>query len=274
MKIVSEIILLSLLTFVVEGVVINCLFRTVKWEILGDVYECRSVTEVPENSTFIEEVRGNHQIGKNNIDVEAFFESSNQFQFIPSNFVNIFPKLKAVLFNSPLFRVIASDLKPFPNLLWFRSHSGKFISIDGDLFQHTKVIQRIDFYDGQLANVGKNLLNGLNNLTRVDFITPCLQFYANTPQRIEELKQKLLIQCSQVEETTTTMSTTTECSFRCSLGEEFDTMLAKQDVINAELRQSNDELRKSIVALAATDRRQEERLVELEMMIREITARP
>lgn len=210
----------------------------------------------------------------------AFFESSNQFQFIPTNFVNIFPKLKAILFNSPLSRVIVSDLKPFPKLIWFRSHSGKFASIDSDLFQHTKIIQRIDFYDGHLTNVGKNILNGLNNLTRVDFITPCLHYYANTPQRIEELKEKLLIQCPQVEDATTIMSTTvetlttTECSSRCSLDEEFDTMFAKQDVINAELRQSNNELLKSSIELTAIIKKQEDRLVELEMMIREIAARP
>jgi TolA-binding protein len=112
-------------------------------------------------------------------------------------------------------------------------------------------------------------------------------FEAQTPELIQELKQKLLLQCPPLgvttspQMTTTTRlttnpmtttistSTTTQCSVRCSLDFEFDEL-------SAEVAKQNDKIAK----LEEINREQEEinhkledRLVEVEQLIREIGAR-
>jgi hypothetical protein len=103
--------------------------------------------------------------------------------------------------------------------------------MDGDLFKYTRKIKHMYFYIPGLRTVGSNLLIGLDDLVYLYFHSSgCFgSFEAKTPQMIQELKKKLLLQCPSLEEKTTTLpstttlstSTTTQCSVRCSLDSEF-----------------------------------------------------
>lgn len=254
---VFAVLFLFILVSKSHSVIINCQFSMDKWDVAGeDAYSCNFRAENTGSSTVIEEVRGEHLDGKNNANVQVIYVISSNLQFIPSNLARFFPNLIIMALNDlPLLRVTAGDLKPFPNLQRFYSTSSLLTSINGDLFQHTKKLQRIRFEAGKLQDIGENLLSDLNDLSFVSFQgNECIDFVAETPQEIEELKEKLLVQCPPLEnESTTIISMTTvtddQCSFRCSLYAEVD-----------ELRLKVDE--------------QNERLVELEKVVREINARP
>lgn len=109
-------------------------------------------------------------------------------------------------------------------------------SIDGDLFQNTKKIQEISFIRGQFRNVGENLLDGLNDLKIADFQwNPCVNFYANSPEKIQELKLLFMVPCPPA--TTAAATTEAECSVRCSLTREFDELrwkVEEQDRITSK----------------------------------------
>jgi hypothetical protein len=168
------------------------------WEATGsrNVYNCRSTTESTVNSTIIEEVRGSHLKGRNNVNVEVFNETANSLQFIPSNLVDFFPNLKIMYLRAPLLQLIASDLRPFPNLLQFVLQFGQFSTIYSDMFENTKQIKTVQFYSEKLMNVGENILSDLNELKLAQFFSQtCIHFDGNTRERIQELEQKLLVNC-------------------------------------------------------------------------------
>jgi hypothetical protein len=191
-----------------QSVILNCRFEMTNRG-FGIVYECFSRAENTGNSTIIEEVRGKHLINKTNEDVESFFENGNKLTSIPTNLASFFPKLKAIIIIAPLLQLSSSDLKPFPNLVRFDLAYGKFTSIDGDLFQYTRKLKIILFYVPELKNVGENLLTGLDDLLHVTFYSNrCIGYFdAKTPQEIQELKQKLLLQCPPLEPLTSPMTT-------------------------------------------------------------------
>lgn len=281
MKIVSGIILIAYLSFV-QGVIMNCKYETRNSNLLGTTYICWATSLNSENLKMITELHGQHLSGKSNADVGIFIETNKKLKYIPTNFVDYFPNLKDISFSAPLLSLTSADLKPFPNLLSFTSGHGEFRSIEGDLFKYTRKLESIQFMYGHLEHVGENLLSGLYDLSQADFyVNTCISLTANTPTKIEELKEKLLLRCPAVVATTTTSSTTTsmpttpssttlpitstlsmsttQCSNRCSLGIEFDQQVDQQSYINSLLDQ------KLLI--------QENRIVELEMQIREINSR-
>lgn len=301
---VNFIFAVILMIFVATGhcVTIDCTFVVAEWHVIpiGNVYNCWSRNAVSSgNLTIIEELHGSHLIGKSNGDVLLFREDGN-LQYVPTNLVDIFPNLKGLLFyESPLLRLLASDLEPFPNLVGIFSRGGQFTSIEGDLFQHTKKLKRVELQVGKLQNVGENILSGLNELTEARFVAnTCIYFIADTPEKIQELIEMLLVKCPPLGgiSTTTPAATTTvanpnECSVRCSLEDEFDELRTKVDEQNKiidelntkvigqaesidELWEKNKSQDETISQWHDKNARQEERLVELEMMIREINARP
>lgn len=309
---VATILVIFASIFNCQGVVVNCKFQMMNWgSPLGNIYFCDSRSDNMGNLTVIEEINGEHLSGKNNQNVQGFLENGWELQYIPSNLAEFFPNLKALLIYGPLLRLVASDLKPFPNLVMFTSQGSELTSIDGDFFQHTRKLQIIEVSYGKLQNVGENILSRLNELTRADFRSnSCIQFYAESSQRIAELKKKLLTECPPLpsltttpiptteatttpipttipttisittsKPTTTTIPTTTvaQCSLRCSLNEEVDELRknnSRQDGEIVELLKINAVMQSVIDKQDEIIRNQEDRLVEVEKLIREIAARP
>lgn len=185
--------------------------------------------------------------------------------------------------------LLKSDLKTFPGLARFDFVGGKFTNIDGDLFHHTRKLKIINFSAPELQSVGSNLLTGLNDLVYVWFFdSGCMgNFGANTPQMFQELKKKLQLQCPPLEPptsplttprtttilpstTTLSTSTSTQCSVRCNLDSEVDE-LSSELILQREI---NVMLQETVSGMSEINRKQDERLEELEKLIREIDARP
>jgi hypothetical protein len=197
MKAFATIVLLMFASFG-DSIIITCNFQLWDFGIgLGIIYECDSMAvENSGNLTIIEEIRGSHMSGKTNANVLGFWERSGNLNYIPSNLNSFFPNIRGFhSANSPLLKVSASDLQPFPNLVRFSVITAHFTSIEGDLFQHTRNLRRVEFNRGRLTSVGENLIHGLNQLTFMQFFNPCLNFTANTPDLMLKMKQNLLLEC-------------------------------------------------------------------------------
>jgi hypothetical protein len=196
MKFAAGIVLVFFVSFG-QSVILHCDFYMKPWNNVGIGYEANCYTEITGMPTFIEEVRGTHLSGKGNLNVEFFYEQGNLLTSIPRNLERFFPNLKGIYFFAPLSQVSSNDLRPFRNLVSFESVNGRFTSIPGDLFQHTRQLTQIIFSVPGLESVGTNLLTGLNELTHLTFESlKCIErFHANTPQLIQELKEKLRVQC-------------------------------------------------------------------------------
>jgi hypothetical protein len=236
-----------------QGIILICDFRTMTWGPIQDIdYTCTGRIENTGSLTFLEEIRGTHEEGKRNEDVVVFWDVSQKLQYIPTNLANFFPNINQLLLNSPLVQVTASDLKLFSNLIRFHAKHGIFTSIDGNLFEHNRKIRTVEFPQGKLKNVGENLLSGLSELRVAGFSNnTCIHYTAYSYQTIQDLKQMLIIQCPPLEAT---------CSPRCSLDDEVDELKAN--------------LRETIARQEFINKKQDERLVELEMLIREIGSKP
>jgi hypothetical protein len=214
MKLIAGVLLL-VFTSSAQSVVLNCIFyMNNRGTTAGLVYECFSHAENTGNSTFIEEVLGTHLEGKGNADVECYFEGGDSLTSIPRNLASFYPNLKDFFIYAPILHLSSSDLKPFPNLIRFQSHNGQFTNIEGDLFQYTRQLQHLQLTVPGLKSVGANLLTGLKDLVYVYFgFGECIgTFQAETPERIQELKQTLLIKCPPLERQTTSSPTTTSNS--------------------------------------------------------------
>jgi hypothetical protein len=284
MKFVAGIILVVFVSFG-QSVILNCEFRMADWSFFENIYQCYSLAENTGNSTIIEKVHGEHWSGKGNEDVEAFRENGT-LTFIPTNLAIFFPNLKTIIFESPLLKLSSSDLKPFPDLLRFYSWNGKFTSIDGDLFQYTSKLKIIYFSVPELKNVGANFLNGLEDLSYVEFEDcECIETIdAYSSQQIQQLKQKLLLQCPPLEPLTsplTTPRTTTTLPSTTTVSTSTSTEVKDQREKNSKVEETISEMTKVIANLEETNRKQEktiaqheDRLVEMEKLLREISARP
>lgn len=268
MKFAVGIVLVVFVSFG-QSVILNCRFQIANRGGYGSFYECVTAANNTGNLRIIEEVRGTHLSGKSNADVESFYELGHTLTSFPANLASFFPKLKAIAFAGLNSKISSSDLKAFPNLIVFEIINAngtiKFPTIDGDLFQYTKKLQRITFAVSGVTSVGTNLLTGLNDLA-VLYIQSrggCIYFVANTKQEVLAWKEKLLLQCSSLEttspRTTTTLSTSTssQCPVRCSMNSEVDKLNSELNI-----QKANVEHHERIIGML------NERLLELEKKIR------
>lgn len=138
----------------------------------------------------------------------------------------------------------SSLLAPFSNLLHLEN---KLVSLNGDLFQHSRKLQTIYLDGNLLEHVRHDLLAGLTYLTSVYFeANPCINTKAHAAQQIQELNRQLPIQCPPLDTTkdppTTTTSTTSEpneCSPSCTSSEGAQEMKKRIEALEkvvAELR--------------------------------------
>jgi hypothetical protein len=281
LKIVAGLILLVFASFA-DGVKVNCVYSFDEWPTpIGNVYVCNSRSENTGNLTIIEDLQGIHLSGKNNADVEVFFENGGKLQNIPSNLADFFPNLKVLGFEAPLQKLTANDLKPFPNLIRFWTDYSQFTSIDDDLFQFTQKLQQIDLLNGKVLHVGKNLLNGLDELKVFSFTQSCLNFFYDSVSSFntrEVFKQVLLEKCPPLEKNaTTTPGTTTTIpgTTTTTPGTSTTTLTNSQD--NKEILQKIAELylivskQETVIAqLLESIKKEEDRLEVLEKKTKEI----
>lgn len=246
----------------IHGVTIQCNFLDDYWNSIGDnEYTCIAVTITSDgNLTHVINITGNHESGKTDEDVKAFWIESNHKQFtrLPKGVEKIF--LNMIVFAwgyGALETLTADDLEPYPNLQRLDAYDNQLTSLDGDLFKHTPQLKYLHFRGNQLRHVGSGLLDGLHSLKRAYFEKNyCINVGAETPAQIRELKLILWNRCPPLA-TTTTRSATIEpgqCSIECI------------EVIET-LKEENKRQDNKIAILS-------DAIQELEKQMRELWARP
>lgn len=295
-----------------NAVVFDCTFVSSSWTIIGTRYTCRANVTNSLNSNVLEDVLGDHLVSRTNADVEVLDVNSQKLNYIPRNIASFFINLRGLqLFRTNLISISSDDLMQFPNLLSLMSWHNELFTLDGDLFEHTERLQFIRFFNNSITNVGYEFLDDLDDLQRVNFQSNfCIDFDADTPVRIQQLKLQLLLQCTPLSTTslaTTTLSTTEETSLECSPEcltyiEEIQAEVTELSTTTVELKLETQELRtdtkyqsdeifrlnivsgdqankineleSKVLSLASLNNLYEERLVELEKQMREIKSSP
>lgn len=240
-----KLIVLTVLAFAssAHAVVINCNFVMKQWTFVdGSIYACVGSISYYGNRDILEDIEGIHSSDRSNSDVESIELTNTLLDLIPLNLSAFLPNLKVMDFTSSQIAIIsASDLQPYPELLHFRVWRNFIVSIDGDLFKYNLKLRYIDFDLNRLQNVGHNLIGGLRWLQVAEFNNnPCISRSAGTPEELSNLNLLLPVSCPPLATTpqTTTQATRTttpfpeNCSLRCTLGDEIDSLrndLAKVD---------------------------------------------
>lgn len=235
------------------------------------------MTSIDNGETTLESVQGTHLAGRSNADVKGLSVNNDRFsKQLPKKIEAFFPNLIAIRWSEGnLESITADDFRPFPELKLLSFGNNKIASLDEDLFKHTPRLSHIEFFNNRITIVGEDLLSLLKELETVSFSkNRCIDESASTYEKLQEIKQKLLSQCSP---STKTYSSSTEkaCNLRCSLDEEFDEIknqLAEQTLLNANLKEAISELRQTISEhsewIAKSDASKLELLKELGMIAR------
>lgn len=176
----------------------DCTYSFSNLFVTGFVYQCRAVVANSGSATAVERVTGAHLFDNENKDVAHLYLQDQNVNRIPTNLGEIFPNLEAISwYNSKLTYLSADDLKPFPSLTFFGAWMNQLTTLEDGLFRFTRNLGYIDFDNNLLENVSYDLLDGLENLEAADFSSnTCIDFYADTPESIEELKTKIMQGCS------------------------------------------------------------------------------
>lgn len=271
----------------------ECSFRITEWHLSGERYGCEGNITSSVNQTHLVIVAGTHAAGKTPADVEFFsILNPNSLTAIPKNIERFFPNLVAFrLINGDIQTVSSDDFEPFRNLLIIVLNSNKIVSLDSNLFQYTRSLRAVFFPRNLLQHVGHDLFTDLDDLSYAHFQNnTCVDFIAWDRAEVQEWNLKLPVSCPQLETTTLepvtttslpvttttlppststlpptfsttfTISTTTpspnQCNLRCSLNDE-------SDLQSKKIEQLNDVVRMY-----------EQRLVEVEMQLRELLSNP
>lgn len=239
------------------------------WAVIGTRYSCHAFIIDLGNLTTVYDIEGTHLEGRSDADVEVIRVSNFQvINHIPFGFDHFFPNLILVdWFSGNLTTVSADQLEQFPNMIMLNLEHNSLVSLDGDLFKHSRKLQWIALSDNLLQHAGHGLLDDLDDLETAHFESnPCINFYAGTPERIQELRTQLAIRCPPLDETTTEVTTTEieECSVGCKMHIE-----ALENVVFEESR----DLRNEIEQLQEDNSRHEERISQQDEVIAEYETR-
>lgn len=185
---------LAFLATFTSGVKIQCIY-TIDILIADGLYTCWVTRISMGNPLTVTEISGAHEGGRSNADVKAFAFFGHEIhnttpETIPKGIENFFANLEVFRWvNGSISTIDSTTFKPFPNLFYINLSFNKLVSLDGDLFQHTRKLERIDFNNNLIKHVGRDLLTGLTNLTVAFFFSnPCINAGTDTLKGVQALK--------------------------------------------------------------------------------------
>lgn len=150
---------------------LDCNYGEKNYDVVGAVYACDArITKTGSSDDVVATVMGNHQSGQSSDDVKGLQISSQRLENFPKQIERFFANLRVITFaKTEIFKISSDDLQPFPLLVNLIMSGNQLITLDGNLFEHTPNLQRIDFDDNKILHVGVGILNALNSLQTVWF---------------------------------------------------------------------------------------------------------
>lgn len=258
----SCLILLALVS-ISSSVILDCNFKNQTWVLTEISYPCYGKILSTGNDAVLEGVEGTHLSGKSLIDVQGLQVWDYETRIVRRilrDIKNIFPNLKGMDWVAPnLTSIAAEDLRPFPNLLVFGIQYSQVISIADDFFKFTPNLHKVWFEVGAIEHVGYDLLTNLDKLLQLSFLqNPCIDEWAPWPDTVPDVIEAVRRKCPPLE----------ECSAGCSV--KIDGLEKKIIELNAKHESDVSELNDGLRVLSEIVTSYEDRIVELERMIREM----
>lgn len=124
-------------------------------------------------------------------------QSNRCFKTFPKQLERYLPNLIIFhLWDCGISSISSDDLAPWPDLMQLSLDTNRITTLDGDLFQHSPKLVKIELNFNLIRGVGADLLSNLNELRYASFVeNPCINAYAATPHQLEALKAKLVNPC-------------------------------------------------------------------------------
>lgn len=247
----------AILVVSTNAVLFHCEFGFFYHWIISSHYYCATTVSF-NGSTSVESVGGmeNHLEGKTNDDVGWLFMDRDYSPFFPSGIERFFKNLKAItIVRAGLKSISASDLQPFPDLIYVHLDYNNLTAIDGNLFLFNPRLQVVYMGHNQLEYIGSDLVNHLNDLRLLDLRNnTCISKYAETRDRVMLLALELKNVCPKVDK-----------SDQCSCKNEFDDLFFS----NLALGTRVDNLQEAEANLKLENLQQNDKIDELENSMNE-----
>ena len=130
----------------------------------GTKYFCQiSNIRITKPETEIESLKGNHQAGKTDENVEGLRIDNAVVEHFPQGFHKFFPRLTHLeIFECGLKEISSSDLDVFGNLESLTLCCNNLKSLPENLFTHMQKLKRIDLSNNKIGNVSAKLLDPLD----------------------------------------------------------------------------------------------------------------
>lgn len=196
--------MLAFLTLSVESFHFECSFTAHYPGSLGNVYTCFATVTASESPT-LDSVTGDHQLPRDNDDVECLLISSQNVPSIPEGINLFFPNLIALLIGgSSLQSISAQDFQPFPQLLYLDLPHNQLVSLDGDLFEFNPLLQMLYLNGNNIRHIGHNLVENLEDLVELNLSgNECIDSNARNRDEVLELAAEFTALCPAEIQTTT-----------------------------------------------------------------------
>jgi len=129
--------------------------------------------------------------------VRGLFIHSQTLNFFPAGIEKIFINLRAILIGqSKLKRITKANLKPFTELKGLWIYHNEIDTLEKDLFMFNTRLTYIYFISNKLQHIDNKILEPLTQLTTAVFSgNPCISIDAETPTKIQELKNQIAQGC-------------------------------------------------------------------------------
>jgi len=169
------------------------------------VYQC-AVNNNPnirtKESAQISGISGTHQSSKNNDDVTGFYADRKRIQFFPKGLNKIFKNLKFIFIHkSQLKEIHQSDLKVFPNLVYFYLVYNKIAVIEAGLFDFNPKLELVVFWESKIIHIDPNVFDNLNKLRYLwfEYVLCVDQNIFNSREQVQEAIKVVKSNCSNSE---------------------------------------------------------------------------
>jgi len=124
--------------------------------------------------------------------VEGFYAEFETIKFFPKGLDKLFKNLKLIhMYYCDLKEIHQSDLKPFPNLVYFRLALNKIEVIEAGLFDYNPNLEFVGFWESKIIHIDPNVFDHLYKLSYLWLSTvPCINidFYDSREQVKKAIK--------------------------------------------------------------------------------------
>jgi len=172
---------------------------------LGPLYLCdvnNNPNIITEESADISSVNGIQEGSKSNDDVLGFYALSRTIQFFPKGLNKFFKNIKMITISScQLKEIHQSDLKVFPDLVYFDLESNEIEVIEAGLFDFNPNLQLVGIQESKIIHIDPNVFDHLNKLSNFWFYSvPCVdQTISNSKEMVQEVLKIVTSNCSNSE---------------------------------------------------------------------------